>query len=164
MKKAALYYTFLDTPIGPFLLAGDGERLHRTGFSTGPQRRRPEPEWIHDPAAMRFASEPVDAYFAGERAPFDIPLRRTGTPFQRAVWDLLQRIPIGESRSYGELAHQLGKPGAARAVGSANGANTLPLIVPCHRVVGADGSLTGFGGGLPTKRWLLGFEGVRLEP
>ena len=102
----------------------------------------------------------LEQYFARERRSFDIALNLKGTPFQLSVWQELLRIPYGETRSYGEIARNLGKPGAARAVGMANNANPIPIIIPCHRVIGNDGSLVGFGGGLPTKRKLLAVEGV----
>ncbi len=110
------------------------------------------------------ARRQLEAYLAGERDAFDLPVRLLGTAFQVRVWTALLDIPVGETRSYGELAAALGRPGAARAVGSANGRNPIPIVVPCHRVVGADGSLTGFGGGLALKQWLLEHEGAELEP
>lgn len=107
---------------------------------------------------------PGDPYFDGELTTFDVPLAAVGTPFQRSVWAALRRIPYAETRSYGQLAQAIGRPEAARAVGAANGANPLGIIVPCHRVVGADGSLTGYGGGLERKRFLLEFERRRAAP
>ncbi len=156
-----MYYTYVDSPIGPFFLAGDGTSLYKASFTTGKQRRQPEPGWTSDPAPLNFAVEQVEEYFAGERTCFDLPLEITGTGFQKDVWQVLQSIPFGEAWSYGRVAKALGKPGASRAVGAANAANVLPLIIPCHRVIGANGTLTGFGGGLATKKWLLDFEGAR---
>ncbi len=153
-----MHYTSIDTPVGPFFMAGNVDGLVLTSFSKGSQVRTPQAGWTEDPEPLRQAIEQVEAYFAGERATFDMPLALGGTAFQRSVWDLLCTIPFGETRTYGDLARTLGKPTAFRAVGAANGANCLPLVVPCHRVIGSDGSLTGFGGGIETKRWLLNFE------
>ncbi len=155
-----MYYTHLDTPIGAFLLAGDERRLAMTSFSTGHQQRAPGPDWIEDEAPLDYAVTQFEQYFAGDRKQFDLPLAIEGTPFQQEVWAALRAIPCGQTRSYGEVARALGRPGASRAVGTANAANTLPVIIPCHRVIGADGGLTGFGGGLETKRWLLRLEGA----
>lgn len=111
-----------------------------------------------DHPVLRAAEDQLGAYFAGERTAFDLPLAPAGTPFQQAVWRALLDIPFGETRSYRDIACALGQPTATRAVGAANGRNPLPIVAPCHRVIGADGSLTGFGGGLDTKRWLLAHE------
>ena len=159
-----MYYTYVDTPIGPFLLAGDGHALFKASFTTGKQTRQPEPDWIRDPVPLSFAVEQVEEYFAGERTRFDLPLEIAGTAFQQDVWNVLRSIPFGQTWSYGRVAKALGRPGASRAVGAANGANVLPLIIPCHRVIGSDGKLTGFGGGLKTKKWLLDFESARSDP
>ncbi len=155
-----VYYAYLDAPIGPFLVAGDGRRVVMTSFSTGRQQRRPEPGWIKDPDPIEPILGQLEDYFAGQRTEFDVELEVTGTPFQLAAWRALRTIPFGETRSYGDVARALGEPGASRAVGAANAANRLPILIPCHRVIGADGTLTGFGGGLDTKRWLLDFEGA----
>jgi methylated-DNA-[protein]-cysteine S-methyltransferase len=112
-----------------------------------------------EPAPMRQAADELRRYFAGERVQFSCPLDLHGTPFQLAVWQELQHIPYGETRSYGDIAHAIGRPTASRAVGAANGANPVAIIVPCHRVIGSKGTLTGYGGGLPTKAWLLALEG-----
>ena len=154
----ATYYTYTDSPIGSLLLAGDGDNLHTLGFPGGKMQRRHEPGWIEDAAPFAQAIEQLRAYFAGELERFDLPLAPAGTEFQRKVWAALQDIPYGETRSYGELARQVGNGKASRAVGAANGQNPIPVIIPCHRVVGSDGSLTGFGGGLETKRRLLDLE------
>ncbi|MFB7914269.1 methylated-DNA--[protein]-cysteine S-methyltransferase [Streptomyces sp. NPDC056061] len=151
-------YTVVDSPYGPLtLVATDGtlSGLYMTG-----QRHRPAEETFGepDPGPFTEAVRQLDAYFAGELRVFDLPLHLDGTPFQRAVWEQLRRIPYGETRSYGELAEFLGKPGASRAVGLANGKNPVGIIVPCHRVIGASGSLTGYGGGLDRKQRLLAFE------
>ncbi|MXZ32141.1 MAG: methylated-DNA--[protein]-cysteine S-methyltransferase [Gammaproteobacteria bacterium] len=154
----ATYYIYTDSPIGSLLLAGDGDNLHTLGFPGGKMQRRHEPGWIEDAAPFAQAIEQLRAYFAGELERFDLPLAPAGTEFQRKVWAALQDIPYGETRSYGELARQVGNGKASRAVGAANGRNPIPVIIPCHRVVGSDGSLTGFGGGLETKRRLLDLE------
>ncbi|MEU0127871.1 MULTISPECIES: methylated-DNA--[protein]-cysteine S-methyltransferase [unclassified Streptomyces] len=151
-------HTVVDSPYGALtLVATDGtlSGLYMTG-----QRHRPPEETFGDPDTRPFgeAVRQLDAYFAGELTEFDLPLRLEGTPFQRGVWAELVRIPYGETRSYGELAEYLGKPGASRAVGLANGRNPVGIIVPCHRVVGASGGLTGYGGGLDRKQRLLAFE------
>ncbi|HSH43691.1 MAG TPA: methylated-DNA--[protein]-cysteine S-methyltransferase, partial [Arenicellales bacterium] len=144
----ALAYGYLDSPVGPLLVAGDGERIHLISFPAGRRARQPDRDWRRDDRAFTEASAQLRAYFAGSLTRFDLPLRFAGTDFQNKVWSALRDIPFGETVSYGELARRIGRPGASRAVGAANGANPLPIVVPCHRVVGADGSLTGFGGGV----------------
>jgi methylated-DNA-[protein]-cysteine S-methyltransferase len=151
-------HTVIDSPCGPLtLVATDGvlSGLYMVG-----QRHRPPEETFGDRDDTPFADavDQLAAYFAGELKEFTLELRLDGTPFQRSVWDQLRRIPYGETRSYGELADALGNPGASRAVGLANGKNPIGVIVPCHRVVGANGSLTGYGGGLHRKKSLLDFE------
>lgn len=151
-------HTVVDSPYGALtLVATDGllSGLYMTG-----QRHRPAEETFGAPDHRPFdeAVHQLDAYFAGELTEFDLPMRLAGTPFQRSVWAELVRIPYGETRSYGELAENLGKPGASRAVGLANGKNPIGIIVPCHRVIGASGGLTGYGGGLDRKQRLLAFE------
>lgn len=155
---ATRQHTVVDSPYGPLtLVATDGvlAGLYMTG-----QRHRPPEETFGAPDARPFGpvTEQLDAYFDGELRVFDLPMNLAGTPFQRSVWAELTRIPYGETRSYGELAELLGNPGASRAVGLANGKNPIGIIVPCHRVVGASGSLTGYGGGLDRKQRLLAFE------
>jgi O-6-methylguanine DNA methyltransferase len=119
-------------------------------------------EVVEDPARTAGLRRQLEEYFAGERREFDLTLAPEGTPFERSVWEELRRIPFGETRSYGEIARAIGRPNAFRAVGRANGANPIPIVVPCHRVIGSDGSLTGFGGGLEAKSRLLEIEGRRL--
>ena len=153
-----LAYGWLDSPVGRLLVAGDPERLHLIGFPGGNRARRPSSDWRRDDRLFAETFRQLRAYFAGELTRFDLPLRIAGTPFQNAVWSALRDIPYGETISYGQLAQRIGRPTASRAVGAANGANPLPIVVPCHRVVGADGSLTGFGGGVETKRSLLQLE------
>jgi methylated-DNA-[protein]-cysteine S-methyltransferase len=151
-------HTVIDSPYGPLTLVATDGAL--SGLYMTDQRHRPPEETFGAPDDTPF-SETIDqlkAYFAGELKEFDLPLRLDGTPFQRTVWDQLRRIPYGETRSYGELADALGNPKASRAVGLANGRNPVGIIVPCHRVVGANGSLTGYGGGLDRKKRLLDFE------
>lgn len=151
-------YTVIDTPIGPLLLAGDGDRLARIGLPSGKGSVAVRPDWRRDDRAFLAAQDQLGAYFDGRRTAFDLELAPRGTPFQMEVWRALTQIPAGRTISYGELARRIGRPAASRAVGAANGANPLPIVVPCHRVIGANGTLTGFGGGLDTKRWLLALE------
>ncbi len=158
-----LYWHEIDSPVGRLLLAGDGKSLIQVCFQSGPRPLRPADGWIEDAAPFDATISQLAAYFAGERRGFDLPLAPRGTEFQRRVWRALTEIPYGRTISYGELARRIGNASASRAVGLANGANPLPIIVPCHRVIGADGSLTGFGGGLPIKRKLLALEGVGEE-
>ncbi len=151
-------YVHHATPIGPLLLAGTDTALCRIDFARDSMPAPPGLGWRHDPAAFAAARRQLDEYFAGTRIEFDLTLEPTGTPFQQAVWRALRAIPYGQAISYGELARHLGRPQASRAVGAANGANPLPIVVPCHRVIGSHGELTGFGGGLAIKRWLLDHE------
>lgn len=152
------FYQHLPSPIGPLLLVSNGDALtglYMTDHVGGPA---PQPDWRSD--ATRFAAvwEQLTAYFASELREFDVPLAADGTEFQQKVWDELRRIPFGETISYGELARRIEQPAASRAVGRANGQNPISIIVPCHRVIGANGTLTGYGGGLDRKRWLLAHE------
>ncbi|MEV7325486.1 methylated-DNA--[protein]-cysteine S-methyltransferase [Streptomyces sp. NPDC093970] len=151
-------HTITDSPYGPLTLVAEDGVL--CGLYMVDQRHRPPEEnfGTRDDGLFAAAEEQLTAYFAGELTEFTLELRLNGTPFQRSVWEQLSLIPYGETRSYGELADALGNPQASRAVGLANGRNPIGIIVPCHRVVGADGSLTGYGGGLPRKRRLLDFE------
>lgn len=158
------YYHYHKTDIGELLLAGDGSYLTLLGFPGGKMRRRHEAGWSRDPGPFKEVCFQLDAYFAGELQAFDLPLLPRGTDFQESVWDALQRIPYGETWSYGQLAAHIGKPQASRAVGAANGVNPIPVIIPCHRVIGASGKLTGFGGGIETKQYLLGLERERVAP
>jgi methylated-DNA-[protein]-cysteine S-methyltransferase len=152
-----LYCHEIDSPVGALLLVGDKTHLKRICF----QSDRPcvrERTWVHDAGRFEHATAQLQAYFRGRLQRFALQLAPEGTPFQLAVWRQLREIPYGETISYGELARRIGNPRACRAVGLANGANPLPIVVPCHRVIGADGSLTGFGGGLPIKQQLLELE------
>ena len=136
------YFTYLDTPIGTLLLAGDGQVITRIGFARGGAPERPGGDWIRDDARLEDASTQLLEYFAGNRRDFTLPLRPEGTEFQRKVWKTLLDIPFGETRSYGWLAMAIGNPAASRAVGAANGANPIPVLIPCHRVIRGDGSLS----------------------
>jgi len=155
---AILEYDYLDTPIGRLLLAADEQGLRCIEFEDERQGRRIGPAWYRGRARLGDTIAQLQAYFAGDRHAFELELAAEGTAFRHRVWDELVRIPYGETISYGELARRVGDPSASRAVGAANGANPLPIVVPCHRVIGANGKLTGFGGGLPTKQWLIEHE------
>ena len=155
-----IQYRTIDSPIGPLTLAGQGSAL--TNLRMVDQTYEPSrADWTLDDAAFAEAVAQLDAYFAGERIDFDVELDMRGTDFQQRVWKALLTIPYGETRSYGEIAEQIGAPGAARAVGLANGHNPIAIIVPCHRVIGANGQLTGYGGGLDRKLTLLELEKSR---
>lgn len=150
-------YRTIDSPIGLLTLAGRGPTL--TNLRMVDQTYEPSrADWTLDDRAFPDAVEQLEDYFAGERQDFDLRLVLEGTAFQHRVWEALRTIPYGETRSYGEIAEQIGSPAAFRAVGLANGHNPIAVIVPCHRVIGANGSLTGFGGGLDRKRTLLNLE------
>jgi len=153
-----MYYCYFDTPIGELLLAGEADALSMIGFPKGAMRRDPEADWIYNEVPFEIVRRQLAEYFAGERKDFDLPLSLSGTEFQVAVLKALQQIPYGETMSYGAVAKQIGRPKAVRAVGAANGRNPIPIIVPCHRVIGTSGDLTGFGGGLDTKAALLRLE------
>jgi methylated-DNA-[protein]-cysteine S-methyltransferase len=154
---AARLYTTVDSPIGELLLTGDGHALDGLYMQAG-RRKKIHSEWERADEPFAAVARQLDEYFAGERREFDVPLALNGPPFQRQAWHALREIPYGETVSYGEQARRIGQPDAARAVGAANGQNPIAVIVPCHRVIGADGSLTGFGGGLERKRLLLDLE------
>jgi methylated-DNA-[protein]-cysteine S-methyltransferase len=152
-------YAYLDTPVGTLLIAGDAAAVYRITFPQRGSAVKPEPEWQESQRGLiGEAARQLREYFAGKRAQFDLPLALAGTTFQRSVWRQLQQIPYGETISYGELARRVGNPKASRAVGSANGANPLPIVIPCHRVIAGNGTLGGFGGGLPTKQTLIALE------
>jgi methylated-DNA-[protein]-cysteine S-methyltransferase len=153
-----MYYCYLDTPIGELLLAGHDGALCLVSFPEGSMRRDPEADWIYNEKPFAAARQQLTEYFAGERREFDLPLKLSGTEFQMSVLQALQQIPYGETTSYADIAERIGRPKAVRAVGAANGRNPIPIIVPCHRVIGSHGDLTGFGGGLDTKEALLRLE------
>jgi methylated-DNA-[protein]-cysteine S-methyltransferase len=156
--QTTMFYDFFDSPIGPLVLVSDDDALAHLHLPKNGKAGHVAPEWQRSPARLREVRAQLAAYFSGKLLTFDLPLAPQGTPFQRAVWNQLVQIPYGDTTSYIELARRLGKPSAMRAVGAANGANPLAIIVPCHRVIGANGTLVGFGGGLPAKRWLLDHE------
>lgn len=147
--------TVISSPVGPLRLQADGVGL--TGIWFAADAKLESADLSCDPL-LRAAAEQLAEYFAGRRTRFELPLAATGTPFQRAVWDALREIPYGQTWSYADVAQHIGRPRAVRAVGAANGRNPLPIVVPCHRVVGANGTLTGYGGGLHNKRILLDLE------
>lgn len=160
-----LQYAYMESPVGALLLAGTEDSLHVISFPKGHKARAPEPDWQEtDLSTFADTTRQLSAYFQGKTTTFDLPLQPEGTPFQRTVWDALQEIPYGQTISYGELARRIGKPSASRAVGAANGANPLPIVIPCHRVIGADNTLTGFGGGLDVKAFLLEHEWAIKPP
>jgi methylated-DNA-[protein]-cysteine S-methyltransferase len=155
-------YTTIASPLGELLAARDAEGIRALYLPTGRNPARPAADWVRDDAAFDDLRGQLGEYFAGERTSFALPLHLVGSAFQQRVWTALLAIPCGTTTSYGALALEIGAPGAARAVGLANGQNPISIIVPCHRVIGASGSLTGYGGGLPAKQWLLTHE--RGEP
>ncbi len=156
--EQSVYYTYTESPIGPLLLTSDGSALTGLHFSTGDKARGAEAGWERREEPFRKVVKQLQEYFDGKRKEFDIQLQPNGTDFQLAVLDTLQQIPYGETWSYREVAEQIGNPKAVRAVGAANGRNPIAVIIPCHRVIGAGGDLTGFGGGLPAKEYLLALE------
>jgi methylated-DNA-[protein]-cysteine S-methyltransferase len=165
MTDTTTYWTMIDSPLGPLLLTADEEGISGVIMDADlDEQTEPSAGWVEDPARFEEARRQLEEYFAGQRTEFDLPLRAAGTPFQREVWAALQTIPYGEVRSYSEIAAQIGRPGASRAVGLANGRNPIAVIVPCHRVIGASGALTGYGGGLPRKRLLLDLEAGLAQP
>lgn len=154
----ATRYRFVDTPIGNLLLAGIDGRLALIGFPDGPRAETPRADWRRDDIAFTDVAQQLNDYFDGRRTTFDLQLAFNGTAFQNTVWRTLMTVPFGTTTTYGAMAAHIGKPKASRAVGAANGANPLPIIVPCHRLVGSNGSLIKFGGGLARKQFLLDHE------
>jgi len=155
-------YTWMESPVGKLLLVADDEGLLETAFAEGRSAPVIDPAWGSAGAALHEPVRQLQAFFAGELRDFDLPLKPRGTAFQQRVWELLREIPFGETISYGELARRVGNPAASRAVGLANGSNPIAIVIPCHRVIGSNGKLTGYGGGLENKRWLLDFERSQL--
>jgi methylated-DNA-[protein]-cysteine S-methyltransferase len=155
-------YTYVDSPIGRLSLHSDGVALTGLYMDVAGRPRQPSAAWTEDASVgpLPQTVRQLDEYFMGRRRDFDLPLRLEGTGFQQRVWQVLTEIPYGVTWSYGELARRIGNLNASRAVGLANGRNPISILVPCHRVIGADGSLTGYGGGLERKRWLLAHEGL----
>jgi O-6-methylguanine DNA methyltransferase len=150
-----IYYSRIKSPVGPLLLAASSQGLLALEFGRG----KPRAGWVKSEERIAPFARQLAEYFAGQRREFDLPLDLRGTDFQKSCWRELLKIPHGETRSYADIARAMGKPAAVRAVGLANGQNPIAIIVPCHRVIGSDGSLTGYGGGLETKRKLLELEG-----
>lgn len=156
-----IVYQYIDSPVAPLLLAADDHGLRLVEFHTPRHPMARGQDWSEgDHPTLQAARVQLEEYFAGRRTHFDLPLAPHGTPFQKQVWHTLAGIPYGQTISYAQLAQRVNKPTAMRAVGAANGRNPLPIVLPCHRVIGKDGSLTGFGGGLPTKQFLLQLEGA----
>ena len=153
------FYTYIDTPVGTLMLAGCTDHgLRQIAFLCGKGRVAPARHWKQSAAPFRQVERQLVDYFGGRRTAFNLKINPVGTPFQLAVWKALERIPFGETRSYGEVARSIGRPGAARAVGLANGRNPLAIVVPCHRVIGSTGKLVGYGGGMHVKQALLDLE------
>jgi methylated-DNA-[protein]-cysteine S-methyltransferase len=157
-------YSYFDSPVGPLLIAGDASAVNFIRFPENGAPEPPQPGWTEavPRGALAVAAAQLREYFARQRRQFDLPLAPAGTLFQQSVWRALEDIPYGDTISYVELARRVGKPNASRAVGQANGRNPIPIVIPCHRVIAADGSLGGFGGGLLTKITLLRLEGRLL--
>ena len=153
-----MHYRYVDTAIGRLLLASDDVGLRLIHFENGRRPESPAREWQQRDDVFEDVVAQLNEYFAGTRRQFDLPLAPAGTPFQQRVWAALLDIPYGHTISYGELASRIGQKSASRAVGLANGSNPLPIVIPCHRVIGANGKLTGYGGGLPIKERLLALE------
>lgn len=151
-------YSYLETPLGDVLATRDERGITGLDLPRSRYPRRVRDDWERDDAAFDDIRTQLGEYFAGERQEFDLPLNLGGSPFQTLVWNALIDIPYGETTSYGKVAVAIGHPDGPRAVGLANGQNPVPIIVPCHRVIGANGALTGYGGGLDAKRWLLDHE------
>ena len=158
------YYTIFDSPVGELMLVGHADALTAIEFGGGRRSGGPKPDWVRSDKPFREAIRQLKSYFAGKRTSFDLRLSPAGTEFQRQTWDALLEIPYGETRSYAQIAQRIGRPKAVRAVGAANGSNPISIVVPCHRVVGSNGDLTGFGGGLDVKRKLLSLEGGLPQP
>jgi O-6-methylguanine DNA methyltransferase len=159
-----LLYTNVESPIGTLLLLSDGQALRGLYMQDAPNPMTVAPGWEPSEAPFTAVTEQLSEYFAGRRTTFQVALAMVGTPFQRRVWSALQDIPYGETASYGEIARHIDQPKAVRAVGLANGRNPISVIVPCHRVIGANGTLTGYGGGLERKRLLLELESEAKTP
>ena len=156
-------YARIESPLGALLLAADDAGLRQIRFVNGRHPASPDPSWQEDSTPLQPAIRQLRAYFAGELEAFDLRLAPEGTPFRLNVWRELCEIPFGKTISYGELARRIGNPKASRAVGLANGSNPIPIVIPCHRVIGSNGRLTGYGGGLPIKEKLLALEHRHLR-
>jgi methylated-DNA-[protein]-cysteine S-methyltransferase len=154
------YFNTLKSPLGELFITGDGQSITRLYLENQKHRDPQQQSWKRNVKLFKTAHEQLDAYFAGDLHTFELPLAAAGTVFQQQVWQGLMDIPFGQTESYGTLAKRIGKPTASRAVGMANGRNPISIIVPCHRVIGANGSLTGYGGGIKRKSWLLKHEAL----
>lgn len=161
-EKVVTDYAMLPSPVGRLLIGGDGTEVMLIGFPKGSRAVAPRDDWTRDDRLYPKARQQLIDYFAGRRRGFDFPMRLIGTDFQKSVWLALLSIPLGLTRTYASIAAEIGRPTAVRAVGAANGANPLPIVVPCHRLLGSDGSLVKFGGGLEAKRFLLDLESGAL--
>ena len=159
-----MYYTYATSPIGQLLLAGSADALQVIGFPHGDKARRADIGWERYDEPFKKTARQLNEYFAGDRQEFELDLAPDGTTFQVEVLEALRGIPYGETCTYRDIAVAVGRPKAVRAVGNANGRNPLPIVIPCHRVIGSDGSLTGFGGGIEAKRYLLDIEQQHCVP
>jgi methylated-DNA-[protein]-cysteine S-methyltransferase len=157
------HFTRMDSPVGPLLLVADEAGLRRIDFVEGRHPASPDPAWQEHAGRFNEIIDQLNYYFAGSLKQFSVPMLPEGTEFQRKVWKSLCDIPYGETISYGQLAQRIGNPNASRAVGLANGSNPIPILIPCHRVIGSNGKLTGYGGGLPIKEKLLALERQQLR-
>ena len=163
---SAIFYTVLDSPVGKLLVASTSRDLIRIGFANDDDthalstmaKAYPQAQFFEDEARNRHAIAQLQSYFDGSLREFSLDFELHGTEFQKSVWEAVACVPYGQTRSYGDIAREIGRPDAVRAVGRANGANPIPIVIPCHRIIGSDGSMTGFGGGIPLKRKLLKFE------
>ena len=158
-----MYYTKIPSPLGPLLLVANDHGLRFVSFAARRRAIVPQPDWTQGEAPFRETILQLHAYFRGKLKEFDLPLAMEGSAFQLRVWESLRAVPFGKTISYGELAERIGQPKAARAVGLANSSNPIPIIVPCHRVIGSNGNLTGYGGGISIKEKLLSFESGQLR-
>jgi len=163
MSAGSTFYTIMPSPVGDLTLTSDGNALTAVYFDAPKYGPASTDGWIRDDPALADVRRQLEEYFRGERTEFDLALAPEGTEFQRTVWRALTDIPFATTTSYGAIASRIGKPSASRAVGAANGRNPISIVVPCHRVVGSAGDLTGYGGGLDRKRWLLDHEAVVLS-
>src|SRR5262245_46053993 len=153
-----IYYSYIESPLGRMLVAGDGQFVTGLFMPRHKGQSGPDAEWQHSDAPFAAVRQQLGEYFAGERQQFDVPLKLNGTPFQQRVWQALVQIPFNTTITYSQLAQRVAQPTASRAVGHANGRNPISILVPCHRVIGANGGLRGYAGGIDIKRWLLAFE------
>lgn len=158
LSKDQIYYALVESPLGSVLLVGDDVGLTHINFQDGNNRLAVQPDWEQSDTVLAEAVEQIGDYFQGKRKLFDLTLSTRGTEFQEQVWRAVSDIPYGSTDSYGSIAKQINRPKASRAVGAANGQNRLPIVIPCHRVVGSSGKLTGYAGGVYLKKWLLDHE------